>query len=104
MNWEREFFFLAATVLKCRMEDANGHPDKFGCLLGEIDYSLEMHLVMREAGMLPRQRLARCAAGLFMRHGESNRSVPGGGLDLAMRGCPVARLRSRRAPSCERPS
>jgi hypothetical protein len=64
-TWQREFFHLAATVLKCRMEDANGHPDKFGCLLGEIDYSLEMHLVMREAGMLPRQRLARLAKGLF---------------------------------------
>ena len=72
MNWEREFFFLAATVLKCRMEDANGHPDKFGCLLGEIDYSLEMHLVMREAGMLPRQRLAGLARKLLLRHEKRN--------------------------------
>ena len=69
MNWQREFFFLAATVLKCRMEDANGHPDKFGCLLGEIDYSLEMHLVLREAGMLPRQRLGKLARGLMRRRG-----------------------------------
>ena len=65
MNWQREFFFLVGTVLKLPMEDANGHPDKFGCLLGEIDYSLEMHLVLREAGMLPRQRLARLAKRLL---------------------------------------
>jgi hypothetical protein len=49
VRWEREFFRLAATVLKCRLEDYNGHWDKFGCLLGEIDYGLEMHLVLREA-------------------------------------------------------
>jgi hypothetical protein len=65
VKWEREFFSLAGTVLRCRMDDANGHHDKFGCLLGEIDYGLEMHLVLREAGMLPAQRLARCAARLF---------------------------------------
>jgi hypothetical protein len=64
MTWEREFFRLAATVLYARMEDANGHWDKLGCLLGEIDYGLEMHLVLKEAQMLPAQRLARCAVGL----------------------------------------
>ena len=64
MTWQREFFHLAATVLKCRTEDFNGHPDKFGCLLGELDYGREMHAVLKEAGMLPAQRLARCAGRL----------------------------------------
>jgi hypothetical protein len=64
--WQSEFFHLARTVLSCRLEDANGHHDKFGCLLGEIDYSLEMHLVLRDAGMLRRQRLACCASRLLI--------------------------------------
>ena len=67
VTWEPEFFQLAATVLSCRWEDAHGHPDRFGCLQGEIDYGLEMHLVMREAGMLPAQRLARLAGRLLNR-------------------------------------
>ena len=66
-TWEREFFHLAATVLSCRWEDAHGHPDRFGCLQGEIDYGLEMHLVLKEAGMLPAQRLGRCAGRLLAR-------------------------------------
>jgi hypothetical protein len=65
VTWEREFFRLAATVLKCRMEDANGHWDRFGHLQGELDYGTEMHHVLREAGMLPGQRLARLAALLL---------------------------------------
>lgn len=65
MTWEPEFFHLAATVLSCKLEDSNGHPDKFGCLLGELDYGREMHEVMKEAGMLPAQRLARLARGLL---------------------------------------
>jgi hypothetical protein len=67
MTWEREFFHLAATVLSCKLEDSNGHPDRFGCLLGELDYGREMHAVLKEAGMLPAQRLARCAGWLLQR-------------------------------------
>ncbi len=59
--WEREFFSLAGFVLDCKLR---GSWDKWA-LLGEIDYGAEMHLVLKEAGMLPAQRLARCAAGLF---------------------------------------
>ena len=65
MNWQREYFRLAATILKCRMEDAGGYFDRFGCLQGEMDYGAEMYLVMREAGMLRAQRLGRCAAKLL---------------------------------------
>ena len=69
MTFEREFFHLAATVLSCRLEDHNGHPDRFGCLLGELDYGREMHEVLKEAGMLPAQRLARCAGRLLNKRG-----------------------------------
>jgi hypothetical protein len=37
-----------------------------GCQIGELDYGAEMHLVMKEAGMLPAQRLARCARRLLV--------------------------------------
>src|SRR5258707_7949919 len=80
MTWEREFFSLAGFMLGCKMRAnggtvegdsdprcasvlANGH-DSIGCQIGEMDSSTEMHLVLKEAGMLRRQRLARCAAGL----------------------------------------
>jgi hypothetical protein len=65
MNWEQEFFRLAATVLRCRMDIENGDTNRFGCLQGQLDYGAEMHWVLKEAGMLPAQRLARCAAGLL---------------------------------------
>lgn len=35
-------------------------------MVGELAVHAEMHLVLREAGMLPAQRLARCAAGLLL--------------------------------------
>jgi hypothetical protein len=65
MTWEREFFRLAAAVLSCKLENHEAHPDRFGCLLGELDYGREMHEVLKEAGMLPAQRLARCAGRLL---------------------------------------
>jgi hypothetical protein len=71
VNWEREFFSLAGSVLACRLAalDPGPLPDgntycPFGVIVGELAYGAEMHLVMREAGMLPRQRLARLARRL----------------------------------------
>jgi hypothetical protein len=79
VTWQREFFFLAAFMIGCKMRANGGQvegdrdprcasvlngSDMIGCQIGELDYGAEMHLVMREAGMLPRQRLARCATGL----------------------------------------
>ena len=80
MNWQREFFFLAAFMVGCKMRANGGQvegdcdprcasvlngSDMIGCQIGELDYGAEMHLVLREAGMLPRQRLARLASGLL---------------------------------------
>lgn len=65
MTWEREFFFLAGFMLGCKLRACNGEVDRLGVLLGEMDYGAEMHLVLKESGMLPAQRLARCAAGLM---------------------------------------
>jgi len=65
MTWEREFFSLASIVLRCKQDNFNGHPDRFGCLLGEIDYGAEMNLVLQEAGMLPAQRLAKLARSVL---------------------------------------
>jgi len=61
---EREFFRLAGFVLGCKMR-ANGGTvegdsdprcatirdgkDKLGCLLGEVDYSAEMGMILQEA-------------------------------------------------------
>ena len=77
--WQREFFQLAGFMIGCKMR-ANGGTvegdsdprcahvlhgsDTIGCQIGELDYGAEMHLVLKEAGMLPRQRLARLAARL----------------------------------------
>ena len=65
MTWEREFFFLAGAMLGCKLRACNGEPDRLGVLLGEMDSGAEMYAVLKEAGMLPAQRLARCAAGLL---------------------------------------
>jgi hypothetical protein len=80
VNWQREFFFLGGFMIGCKMRanggqvDGDSDPrcayvlsgsDMIGCQIGELDYGAEMHLVMREAGMLPRQRLARLARRLM---------------------------------------
>jgi hypothetical protein len=65
VTWEREFFFLAGFMLGCKLRACNGESDRLGVLLGEMDYGAEMHLLLQESGMLPAQRLARCAAGLL---------------------------------------
>jgi hypothetical protein len=81
-RWRREFFQLAGFMIGCKMR-ANGGTvegdsdprcahvlhgsDMIGCQIGELDYGAEMHLVMKEAGMLPAQRLARCAGRLLKR-------------------------------------
>jgi hypothetical protein len=70
MTWQCEFFRLGATVLRCRMDAANRHWDSFGCLLGELDYGSEMHLVLKEAGMLPAQRLGALAKRLLFEKAE----------------------------------
>lgn len=74
--WAREFFQLAASVLLCRLASldggvlSDGHTYcKYGLIVGELTYGAEMHLVLKESGMLPAQRLARCAAELRMRRG-----------------------------------
>jgi hypothetical protein len=70
--WEREFFFLAAHVLSARLASLDPGPladgttyCPVGLIVGELSYGAEMHLVLRETGMLRRQRLAYCAAALF---------------------------------------
>lgn len=62
--WKAEFFGLAGFMLGCKLRACDGEPDRCGVLLGELDYGAEMHLVLRDAGMLPRQRLARLAQRL----------------------------------------
>ena len=69
--WELEFFFLAAHVLGARLASLDPGPladgteyCAFGLIVGELAYGAEMHLVLREARMLPAQRLARLAAGM----------------------------------------
>lgn len=73
--WQSEFFTLAASWLACR-EAALDHPSPlpdgtvycpYGLMVGELAVQSEMHLVLRDAGMLRRQRLARCASGIFTR-------------------------------------
>ena len=73
MTWEREFFFLAAHVLSARSASLDPGPladgttyCPYGLIVGELAYGAEMHLVLKEAGMLPAQRLARCAKRLLV--------------------------------------
>jgi hypothetical protein len=76
MTWEREFFLLAAHVLATKeaaldfkqhggLLPDGGKYDLLAIFVGELSYAAEMHLVLREAGMLPAQRLARLAGRLF---------------------------------------
>ena len=72
MNWEREFFSLASDVLNCKLCLIDPEPLPDGrlyspteVLIGELTCSCEMRLVIQEAGMLPAQRLARCAQKIF---------------------------------------
>ncbi len=74
MNWEREFFWLASDVLNCKLVGLNPEPLPDGRLyspaevfIGELTYSVEMRLVLRDAGMLPAQRLGRLASVLLSR-------------------------------------
>jgi hypothetical protein len=66
VNWEREFFSLAGFMLGCKLRACNGEVDRLGVLLGEMDCGAEMHAVLKESGMLPAQRLARCAKRLLV--------------------------------------
>lgn len=73
VTWEREFFFLAGSVLLCRLASldggalSDGHTYcKYGLIVGELAYGAEMHLVLKESGMLPAQRLARLAKRLLV--------------------------------------
>ena len=76
VTWEREFFHLAGCVLATKeaaldfhlhggLLPDGGRYDQHAILVGELSYGAEMHLVLREAGMLPAQRLARCAGRLL---------------------------------------
>lgn len=74
MTWEREFFSLASDVLNCKLVGLNPKPLPDGRLyspaevfIGELTYSVEMRLVMAEAGMLPAQRLGRLALRILSR-------------------------------------
>jgi len=72
VSWQDEFFSLAASVLATKeaaldfkehggLLPDGGRYDLMGIFVGELSYAAEMHLVMREAGMLPAQRLGRLA-------------------------------------------
>jgi hypothetical protein len=72
--WQREYFMLAGSWLACRLA-ALDHPDPLpdgsvycpaGLMVGELACGVEMRLVLKEAGMLVRQRLARCASRLLI--------------------------------------
>ena len=80
VTWEREFFHLAGCVLATReaaldfhlhggLLPDGGRYDQHAILVGELSYGAEIHLVLREAGMLPAQRLARCAGRLLNKRG-----------------------------------
>ena len=75
MTWEREFFSLAASVLATReaaldfkesggLLPDGGRYDHIAIFVGELTYASEMHLVLKEAGMLPAQRLADLAKSM----------------------------------------
>ena len=77
--WECEFFQLAGSWLACRSA-ALDYPDplpdgstycRYGLMVGELAVQSEMHLVMREAGMLPAQRLGRCAGRVLNGRGST---------------------------------
>lgn len=64
--WEREFFWLAAHVLACKLQYAHGGElpgggfyDPCSVLIGELSYGAEMHVVLqrgqREAAMVETQ-------------------------------------------------
>ena len=70
--WQSEFFALAGSWLACRLAAVN-HPSAlpdgstycvYGLAVGELAVGAEMRLLLKESGMLPAQRLARCAKGL----------------------------------------
>jgi hypothetical protein len=76
LTWEREFFHLAGCVLATKeaaldfhlhggLLPDGGRYDLIAIFVGELTYAAEMHLVLKEAGMLPAQRLARCAGWLL---------------------------------------
>lgn len=75
MTWQREYFQLAASVLATReaaldfkehggLLPDGGRYEPVGIFVGELSYGAEMQLVLREARMLPAQRLARLAVRL----------------------------------------
>lgn len=72
--WEPEFFLLAGSWLACRTA-ALDYPDPLpdgstycpiGLMVGELAVQVEMNWVLRDAHMLRRQRLARCASRLLL--------------------------------------
>jgi hypothetical protein len=71
--WDTEFFHLAGSWLACRnaaLDYPEPLPDgsvycPYGLIVGELAVQSEMHLVLKEAGMLPAQRLGRCAGRLL---------------------------------------
>jgi hypothetical protein len=78
VTWERELFHLAGCVLATREAALDfhlhggvlpdgGRYDHVAIFVGELTYGAEMHLVLKKAGMLPAQRLARCAGRLLAR-------------------------------------
>jgi hypothetical protein len=82
MTWEPEFFHLAGCVLATREAALDfhlhggvlpdgGRYDPIAIFVGELTYSAEMHLLLKEAGMLPAQRLARCASRLLNGRGST---------------------------------
>jgi len=74
--WERELFHLAGCVLATKEAALDyqehggvlpdgGQYDPVAIFVGELTYSAEMHLLLKEVGMLPAQRLGRCASRLL---------------------------------------
>jgi hypothetical protein len=59
--WQQEFFKLAGFVLDCKLRQAF----ELYAIHGELDYGTEMRLVLSDVGMLPAQRLGRCAGRVF---------------------------------------
>jgi hypothetical protein len=89
MAWEREFFRLGASVLATRKAALDfaehggllpdgGRYDPVAIFVGELSYAAEMHLVLKEAGMLPAQRLARLASRILVLNASRSSCVSGG--------------------------
>jgi hypothetical protein len=80
MTWQREFFSLAGFMLGCKMRANGGQvsgdsdprcalvlspSDRIGCQIGEMDYSTEMYLVLRESRDAPASTIGTMRGGVI---------------------------------------